>query len=823
MMVTRTPKVSDDLRSVLTGAFIIAGALLAYEIVLTRLLSVLLSCHFVFGVLSLALMGQGVGALYLVIRRARHCHPGTCRQRLALRAALCAYSMALAATLVAVLGTITSWAPIYLVVVAPPFFLGGIFFADIFQCHLQRSPWVYGADLMGAGSGCAGIILLLHELSALQSLFAIALLVYLAAVVFSHGSGRQLYPSLQADDARQLQGASAVSVVALALPLLLLFCASLTMDSLRTIPVGGNPDKEITDALRQGRVQETRWSAFGQTDLIQYPLNNGRKDIYIDGTAGTPMYRFSGNWTRPGDSVADLMQSFPGILPLQFLTREEKDNALIIGPGGGRDVLLTLAAGFDDIDAIDVNPDIVALVKAHADYNGGIYTSMKNVHIFVGEGRSFLKRQEKFYDLIFMSLPATNSSRSRQGVALTENFLLTVEAIGDYLDHLTPEGRLVVVTHGEVEALRLLSVALGAFERRHFNVPAAMQHMVLIGHADYPVLVLQKRCASSRQMAALMRGLSQSDYDPFTSFVPALETTHGVHPALLALSQGRLPMADIMSWAEKRGYDLSVVTDNRPYFFKFAPGLPQVVQWISGLGGSLAGLIVAAMVWGYRLKHRVQLKMAFQDGDRPLGGRLVCMTVLFALLGAGFMVVEMSLAQQSFLFIGQPVLSIAIILWSLLGGGGLGAVAARCISDHDLDRALCIHSLVIAGMLGGLYWTLPILFSIFLGEPLCFRLGVIALSMGGLGFILGFPFPLALRLLRHWQLDQWVPWMLALNGISSVLGAAFCVAVMTCMGTAHSLWMAMFFYGFAGVLVKFNSVYFKRSSNPSQPCWRLNL
>jgi hypothetical protein len=67
-------------------------------------------------------------------------------------------------------------------------------------------------------------------------------------------------------------------------------------DWLFQIPVGRNPEKEIHDALNasQGELAESRWTAFGRTDLVRYRSRPEVMDLYVDGTAGSPMFRFGG-------------------------------------------------------------------------------------------------------------------------------------------------------------------------------------------------------------------------------------------------------------------------------------------------------------------------------------------------------------------------------------------------------------------------------------------------------------------------------------------------------------------------------------------------
>ncbi len=122
-----------------------------------------------------------------------------------------------------------------------------------------------------------------------------------------------------------------------------------------------------------------------------------------------------------------------------------------------------------------------------------VATSLPNVDIVVGEGRNFLRNTTSQYDLIMLALPVTKGSRSIDGYALTENYLFTVEAFTDYLNSLTPEGRIIFVTHGNAELSRLLSLALTSFEEQGVSVEQAMKHLYSISRHQMPTLVIQKR------------------------------------------------------------------------------------------------------------------------------------------------------------------------------------------------------------------------------------------------------------------------------------------------------------------------------------------
>ena len=298
--------------------------------------------------------------------------------------------------------------------------------------------------------------------------------------------------------------------------LCLTLAAGVFQDRFFQIPVGRNPEKEIHDALNsfQGEVAETRWTAFGRTDLVRYRLRPEMMDFYVDGTAGSPMYRFSGHRDDLGRLVEKELSDFPGSFPFRFLKPGARHSALLIGPGGGRDVLLGLWGGLEKITAVEINADLVDVVRRHSGFNGGIYDGLPKVGVRVDEGRRFLRSQAEPYDLIFLSLPVINTTRSVEGYALTENFLFTLESMGEYWEHLTAEGSLAVVGHNDAEILRLLVLALSLLQKQGVSPAEAMQHVYVVASDEYLCLVLRKTAFTPTESREMHRAMMMQGFQP---------------------------------------------------------------------------------------------------------------------------------------------------------------------------------------------------------------------------------------------------------------------------------------------------------------------
>jgi hypothetical protein len=769
------------LRPMLAGIFLVSFSLIAFEITLSRLLSVLLSYHFVFAVLAVALLGLGGGGIILHLLEGPTGPPKRPSPGFALWAALFALALSFSVLLAVRLGASFPALDniyVYILLFLIPFLLAGILLALAYREFPAESGKVYGVDLIGAAGGSFGSLLLMDRCGVVTTVLVLGVLSALAslllALVQPPGRKKWLLPGL-------------------GFILLSLVCGAETGGYLRPeIPIGRNPSKEIHDVLYgpalRGAIVETRWSSFGRTDLVKLPDYPDQMDLYLDGTAGSPMFRFSGDAVNPGPVVAELKTNFPGYFPFLSLGEGEKDNALIIGPGGGRDLLLALMAGVKQITAVEVNGDLVDMVRRHSPFNGGIYRDLNNVQVVVEEGRHFLKRHRGHFDLIMLSLPVTNTSRSLEGFALTENFLFTTDAVADYWGHLSDEGRLLVVAHDDIEALRLLSLSLEFLKRTGMDTQQAMQHLYLTGSEDYRVFVLKKKPLDPREATFLYRAMRPLGYPTGTSFFPGVGAP--LNPALVALESGARTAGELRALVKAKGYDIDPVWDNNPFFYKFEQGLPKPVSLV--LWGSATLLLLVAGGPLFKRRNLLRPSPGGRPAPHPPLWRIV---LLFALLGIGFMLIELSLLQRVSLFLGSPVLSLAVLLSSLLAGAGMGGAWSRQLPPSlQTSSGIAWASLGVGIIALGYALFLPWFLQQLLVFSFAVRIGISATLLLPLGFCMGIPFPSGIRLLQEIPLAPSIPWMWAVNGLGSVLGSTLTIAVAIRFGFMEAMLVSAALY-----------------------------
>jgi hypothetical protein len=480
-----------------------------------------------------------------------------------------------------------------------------------------------------------------------------------------------------------------------------------------------------------------------------------------------------------------------------YQLRRHRD-VLVIGPGGGRDVLTALSMGSGPVTGVEINPITVELMRTRfRTFSGGLYDGFPGVTIVNDDGRSFLGRSSARYGLIEASLVDTWAASAAGAYALTENTLYTVEAFGDYFDHLTPDGIVCFnrwFTAPPVESLRLVSLAREALVRRGVANPG--DHVMVV-HTDpsdtmMPSLgsILVKASPFSAAEVATLRAFA-ADRRFVVAYTPGSGSVDVAFRELLGPNGAQFVRSYL--------YDISAVSDDRSFFFSRVP----VMQWLKrrlglapagtvavplGLGGqtlvvALAATAAATLV----LLLLPWLARALRRGRGPTsaaaGAGAATWALYFVGLGLGFILVEIVLIQRFSLFFGYPVYSLSVVLFTILLSSAVGSLASgRLTSRRALPAAL--GALVAALLIYAL--VLPPLLGAARGAPLAARIALAIASIAPLGFLMGIPVPSGLRRAGA-AAGALVPWAWAVNGGASVFGSALAVLISMTYGFTASL------------------------------------
>jgi len=714
------------------------------EITLTRLFAALFYPPYVFAIISLALLGIGLGAAAATWRPGWR-HPANLPRVVALAGGL---GLALLLVTIWLAPFELSW--MLSALVPLPYFFIGIALTTFFSHDAAASPRLYRADLLGAGIGAALAIPMLNQLGAVNGILAVAGLFGLTAWSINAPRYRIIPLFLPL-----LAGLGLALNLLLPAPWL-----AVNMARLATA-------KPITASLTNGgRIIHTEWDAFARTDLVD-PGQNKPYEIYLDGAAGSVM---------PPEGNLNLLQTDIGFFP--FAT-QPPHRVMIIGPGGGLDVWFAQASGAREITAVEINRASVDIVNRFAAYHGDLY-GQPEVRLLVDEGRSVLRREARQYDLIYLSQVVTLAAE-RSGYALTENSVYTVEAFVDYLSHLQPGGQIALKLYDELTLTRAMLTAVTALQQVYnLSEAEAMTRLAVFldGDAEPPVpLLLVQAEPFSRDDGLAYAGVAaQVGFTPL--YVPQVTGS----PALQAVEQGQSTLAQL---ADEASGDVSPTTDDRPFFYQFERGIPQSLRpLLAGLGLALGGGIIVLI-----------------RGQRPYPRRGARYAPLyFGALGGGFILLEIVFIQQSRLFLGHPTLAVTTALAVILVGGGLGSGwAGRWPAETQARRlGWILTALIGITLLWLVGW--PWLADYFFTQTLELRLLVVSLALLPSALLMGMPFPLGLRLvgrLTNGQRHVALAW--AVNSVMTVVGAVLAITLAMQFGFSRTLGVGVALYGVAAL------------------------
>src|SRR5262249_38996873 len=375
----------------------------------------------------------------------------------------------------------------------------------------------------------------------------------------------------------------------------------------------------------------------------------------IDSAASTPILHLA-----PDLSNAQYLRY--ELTALAYHLKRPGFSALVIGPGGGRDLASALVFGAAHVDGVEINPIIAddVMRDRFREFSGGIYANPR-VRIAVDDGRSFVRRTPDRYDVIQASLVDTWAATAAGAYTLTENTLYTVDAFNDYLDHLT-DGGVLTITRWVADGLRLVSLAQAACEPRGWS---AADRLAIVRQDRVATFLLKKTPFSVDDIARLRASAAALEFDvlyvpdtgPAAAVASQDEVTMTTRPAQDVIVDGastgdyarlvRAPDRDRF-YAGYR-HDIRPTTDDRPFFFhttqlrdQMSVAFGRSMLFGNGLSAlmTLLGIstaLVALFVVG-------PLLVAGRGHARPRGWP--AWLVYFGALGAGFMLIEVSVLQR---------------------------------------------------------------------------------------------------------------------------------------------------------------------------------
>jgi hypothetical protein len=794
----------DRDQRILAVIFVSSSASLAFEVLLTRIYSISVSYHFAALIVSIAMLGLAASGVLLALFP-ELMNPGHIGK----------YALALGIALpVSFLlvnqfpfdPVLLSWEKaeilrigFHYIVLAVPFLCTGLIVATAFAAGSSRSGLIYGADLLGAGVGSVGILILTSLISPERGIFLISAIVLAGSCILLAATLR-------------------TAAIVLSFATLTLFLLQPEFGKLRISPYKG-----LEAALRYPGATHFRtyYSSEARVDTFRSPAVRfapGLSLKYQD-----PLPEQIGIAVDGGDISAVTAATDPAKLAfLSFLPAALPYEAgiggrvLVLDPKGGLNLLLARRYGASEVIGIESIP-IVARVYGEMTTT---FSDKQRERLLTGAGRSRLMGGKETFDLIDLPLMGASPSAA---FGMAEEYRLTVEAFREYFSHLRPGGamciNLFLLPPPRIE-LRILATAATALEE--MGVRDASRHIAVV-RSWGSLSILVKRSPLSGSEVLRIRRFARDRWFDIVS-LPGLTPAESNVYVRLPSDEYFRAFAAVLSPGMRKAFmdrylfDIGPVRDDAPFFNHFLR-LGNIRETYRVMGGKwqffleegylfpailLQALVLSALLilvpaiarargCGRRASGESAPESSVVDRSGHAALRARRLLPYFALIGIGFMFAEIYLIQKLILPLGNATYALSAVLASLLAGSGAGSLLSQRYAGLRRSLTLAVIALLII-IFALLLPQAPILLTA-LAPPL--RFAAVFIALLPLGVPMGIPFPAGMRLLGERD-PSLIPWAWVINGSFSVLAPvmALMLALAAGFGTVAYLAAAAYFLAF---------------------------
>jgi hypothetical protein len=754
-------------------AFTTAGVMLETQVLVHRLVSAKLLNNYAFLVISLTMLGLAASGVALV----RWLPAVLARRREVLAAAAALFALSLPAAAWAfcraapppvagdragfVLAFVETM-PVALMFCVP-FFFAGLILGTLLSDPGLPTPRVYFADLVGSALGAVLVIPTISRVGLETGLLAgaaLLLVVTLAVERPKAGATRLL---------------SAFALVGL-------FASFLARDQVfRLRPQLHSFLDELESAGPPYGLEYVQWDPVARIEVSRIPPPDAAHNSYpcLIGTSPAFLahirrvitqnnyaFTYAPDWDGDPASLAGIEGTM--YAAAYQVSTVERPRVLIVGVGGGMDVLTALRFGPREVTGVEVNSATVDILRNRFRAYFQSWVDDPRLHLVAEEGRHFLEASAGRYDVLQLSGVDSYSGTAGAAHVFSESYLYTAEAFDLYLSRLSDRGILNLMRleyRPPREMLRALTTAVAALRRAGVDRPEDHVVMLLSREQNFAALLLKKVPFTTQELARLH---AWADANPLLGVAAAPGRNRGLDNAYQVFLSQADPRRE-RAFVKEYPWDISPVTDDRPFFFKYSflshvtTRDPLVAGWVPAYEYSMLLLLLVVGIAAIATVYLPLRYLARRPVRSPGAARY---GVYFAGTGIGYLAVEIALLQKFGLLLGHPNYALSVVLAALLFSSGLGSLLSPRILER-LRHMRFVSYAVSAVLLLEVLLVLPHLHALvtlsFLGRGV-----VVAILVAPIGLLLGTYVPTALEALKR-DAPAFVPWAWGINGIFSVM------------------------------------------------------
>lgn len=714
--------------------FLTTMSIFIYETLLTRIFSVILSYNLVFIVVSFAILGGGLGGVlaYKILNKKR------CTEKvLVVCAVLLPISFFASISIMYFFPFIPTFIA-YIPAALLPFVLGGIITSIMFQKKSDYSSKLYLMDLFGSAIGSLLIIKLMNSFGFFKSVIAVIILSIISAISISMFYKKIKYAILS-------------SSILLIMALLLMNKSLLDTIEKKFYSYYTSPAtviQSLKNTKEKAEISFSNWDALSRTDVIDIK-DKDEKIIVTDGGASAPIIKFNGNL----QSVQHLKSEVNSIA----FSFGKNEKSLVIGSGGGKDVLFALLGGSKKVDAVEINPSTIEAVNKFKEFSGDIY-NFPGVDLYNQDGRHFIENSKEKYDNIYLSMVMTNSVENTM-YSLAEYYIFTLDAFSQYFNHLSENGKLTFMVHDTKDLIKVVNTGIKVLMDRGIQEKDVTNYFIIVNgltkseskaHGSQivmPLVIFKNEPFSKEEINSVVNAANEQDRDMIHY------TGYEAEP-YKSLTSGKMNYKQLV---DNIDFNAKPISDNSPFFYNNSKFIPNEMIYII--------VMIITIFLSIRKKYitKSEEKKA---------------TVYFAALGIAFMLVEIPMVQKMVLYFGSSSIAFSFVLFSLLVSSGIGSLISGTNKVKKLTYKSPYYILLTGIMIIIIQFNLASILNLTKDFNMIYKFLAVFTFLFPMGLLMGMAFPSGIRKVGNIKNEQSiVPLMYGINGIFSVLGSTLAIII----------------------------------------------
>lgn len=789
------------------GIFLIALSTLLLEFSLTRVLSVSLWYHFAFMVISVALLGFGVSGVVLSLnKRLNTMETGKLLSFLSI-----CYGASVIISFILMnkipfdpFSLLTDpvqflYLPLYYLLITIPFFFAGLIISILLSRFKTDIPKLYFFDLIGAGLACVVFVLIMPELGGNGSIVIVSAIAFFAAVLFAFENYK---------------------VVALISSVLLIIALTFLINPDERFPINVTANKIYGNYIksRPDLKVRTDWNTFSKIDvMIDEDKAEDGYNLYLaiidagNATTNIPNVKSLPLQTKPADASN-----------LAYSLKDSAERVFIIGSAGGGEILAGLYKNAKNITAVEINGILNDYLKNDLSYwTGPLVKNNKNVNLITDDARSVLSSKRIAYDVIISAHTISASAVSSGAMSMVENYILTKDAVKEYLNHLEKDG-VIYISRPETQIPKLINTLRQARFENSMGLEDSKKNFIIFrrppntfesdksflagvlykknGFSALEVIDIRQE-ASSLNMDIMYDPLSAQDnyykqliesdniydsdskYQPATDDRPFFDQNVGFSNLSLQGIKETFSQDDkaILALKDKPVAETTLIAI--------------LIQCIL-----IAGLLILLPLKIFK-KEDTSLKTSKENSKDSTKEFSMDKKYLFyfACLGLGYIILQICMIQKFTLFLGQPVITLLTVVSTMLVASGTGSLVSAKFYKNKIRNLYIIFGIIalltlLIGILN------PYIFSSLVRLDLHWRIIISALIIFPLGFFMGMPFPLGMSLILPGE-KRFVSFAWGVNGFFSVIGTVSAIILAMIFGFRIVFIVAAIIYIIAMILI----------------------